>query len=277
MLKQRTLTALVLAPLAVAMILLLPTAGFALVIAAISLQALWEWTRLAGVASSATRVAFVAANAALMYLLWLQRATPFAACAIGAGVAWWLLSLLWLRHFSYAAAPTRENALLKLLAAELAVLPAWLAFVQLHGEDDHGHHWALFVIVLVWAADTGAYFAGKRWGTTKLAPRISPNKTRAGAYGALVLAGVVALVGGWLLGRREASMLIALLALALLTVLASILGDLIESLLKRQANVKDSGTLFPGHGGLLDRVDSVFSAVPVFVAGKAVLDLLLAR
>ena len=120
-----------------------------------------------------------------------------------------------------------------------------------------------------------AYFAGRRWGTTKLAPRISPNKTRAGAYGALVLAGAVALVGGWLLDERDAALL-ALLALALLTVLASILGDLIESLLKRQADVKDSGTLFPGHGGLLDRVDSVFSAVPVFVAGKAVLDLLLA-
>ncbi len=275
MLKQRTLTALVLAPLAIAMILLLPTAGFALVIAAISLQALWEWTRLAGVTSIAVRVAVIAANTALLGLLWLLRATPFAWYAIGAGVAWWLLSLLWLRHFSYAAAPTRENALLKLLAAELAVLPAWLGFVQLHGSADHGRYWALLVIILVWSADTGAYFAGKSWGTTKLAPRISPNKTRAGAYGALVLAGLVALAGGWMLGERDA-MLLALLALALLTVLASILGDLIESLLKRQANVKDSGTLFPGHGGLLDRVDSVFSAVPVFVAGKAVLDLLLA-
>jgi phosphatidate cytidylyltransferase len=275
MLKQRTLTALVLAPLAIAMILLLPTAGFALVIAAISLQALWEWTRLAGVTSTAARVVVIAANIALLGLLWLLRATPFAWYAISAGVAWWLLSLLWLRHFSYAAAPTRENALLKLLAAELAVLPAWLAFVQLHGGADHGRYWALLVIVLVWAADTGAYFAGKSWGTTKLAPRISPNKTRAGAYGALVLAGLVALAGGWLLGERDA-MLLALLALALLTVLASILGDLVESLLKRQANVKDSGTLFPGHGGLLDRADSLFSAVPVFVAGKAVLDLLLA-
>ncbi|MBA8884062.1 phosphatidate cytidylyltransferase [Dokdonella fugitiva] len=275
MLKQRTLTALVLAPLAVAMILLLPTAGFALVIAAMSLQAMWEWTRLAGIASTAARAAFVVANVLLLYLLWHARATPFAWYVVGAGVAWWLLSLLWLRHFSYAAAPTRENALLKLLAAELAVLPAWLAFIELHGSADHGRHWALLVVILVWAADTGAYFAGRRWGTTKLAPRISPNKTRAGAYGALVLAGAVALVGGWLLDERDAALL-ALLALALLTVLASILGDLIESLLKRQANVKDSGTLFPGHGGLLDRVDSVFSAVPVFVAGKAVLDLLLA-
>ena len=275
MLKQRTLTALVLAPLAVAMLLLLPTATLALVIAAISLQALWEWTRLAGVTSNAARTAVIAANAGLLALLWAIRDEPLAWYVIGAGVAWWLLSLLWLRHLSYAAAPTRENALLKMLAAEFAVLPAWLALVHLHGEVDHGRSWALLAVVLVWAADTGAYFAGKRFGTTKLAPRISPNKTRAGAYGALVVAGTVTVVASWLLGTRGTA-LIALLALSLVTVLASILGDLIESLLKRQANVKDSGTLFPGHGGLLDRVDSVFSAVPVFVAGKALIDLLLA-
>lgn len=275
MLKQRTLTALVLAPLAVAMLLLLPTATLALVIAAISLQALWEWTRLAGVTSNVARIAVIAANAGLLALLWAIRDEPLAWYVIGAGVAWWLLSLLWLRHFSYAAAPTRENAVLKLIAAEFAVLPAWLALTHLHGEGDHGRGWALLAVVLVWAADTGAYFAGKRFGTTKLAPRISPNKTRAGAYGALVVAGTVTVVASWLLGTRGTA-LIALLALSLVTVLASILGDLIESLLKRQANVKDSGTLFPGHGGLLDRVDSVFSAVPVFVAGKALIDLLLA-
>jgi len=275
MLKQRTLTALVLAPLAVAMILLLPTATLALVIAVISLQALWEWTRLAGVTSNAVRIVVIAVNAGLLALLWTIRDEPLAWYVIGAGVAWWLLSLLWLRHFSWAAAPTRENAALKLITAEFAVLPAWLALAHLHGEGDHGRGWALLAIVLVWAADTGAYFAGKRFGTTKLAPRISPNKTRAGAYGAMVVAGIVAVVAGWLLGTRDVA-LIALLALALVTVLASILGDLIESLLKRQANVKDSGTLFPGHGGLLDRVDSVFSAVPVFVAGKALIDLLLA-
>lgn len=129
--------------------------------------------------------------------------------------------------------------------------------------------------MLVWAADTGAYFVGKRYGNAKLAPRVSPNKTRAGAWGALLVGGIVALVGSAWLGARG-GMLVALLVLAFITVLASILGDLVESLLKRQANVKDSGALFPGHGGLLDRVDSVFSAIPVFVAGKALLGLLFA-
>lgn len=275
MLKQRTLTALVLAPLAIAAILLLPTAGFAVLIAVMSLQALWEWTRLAGIVPIALRSVVIVANALLLWLLWTLRGEPIAWMVIAAGVAWWLLALLWLRNLSFAAAPTPENAALKLLAGEFAVVPAWLALVHLHGGSDLGHAWSLLAVMLVWAADTCAYFVGKRYGTTKLAPRVSPNKTTAGAWGALLVGGLVAVVGGWLLGSRGFA-LVALLALALVTVLASILGDLVESLLKRQANVKDSGALFPGHGGLLDRVDSVFSAVPVFVAGKALLDLLTA-
>jgi phosphatidate cytidylyltransferase len=275
MLKQRTLTALVLAPLAIAAILLLPTAGFAILIAAMSLQALWEWSRLAGIVAVAPRVAILAANALLLWLLWTLRAETFAWVVIAAGVAWWALALLWLRNLSFAAAPTKDNAALKLLAGEFAVLPAWLALVHLHGGSDFGHAWSLLAVMLVWAADTGAYFVGKRYGTTKLAPRVSPNKTTAGAWGAMLVGGLVALGGGWLLDSRGLA-LVALFALGLVTVLASILGDLVESLLKRQANVKDSGALFPGHGGLLDRVDSVFSAVPVFVAGKALLDLLFA-
>ena len=273
MLKQRTLTALVLAPLAVALILLAPTAVFALVITAISLQALWEWSRLAGLSSLAARVALVAANAAVLALLWTLRNEAVDRWVVGAGLAWWVVALFWLRNYAYAAAPTRANGLLKLLAGELAVLPAWLALVLLHVSADHGRGWALLAVVLVWAADTGAYFAGKRYGTTKLAPRISPNKTIAGAWGGLAVGALVAFVGGWLLGVRDGT-LVALLALAALTVAASILGDLVESLLKRQANVKDSGAIFPGHGGLLDRLDSVFAAIPVFAAGKTLLDLL---
>ena len=272
MLKQRTLTALVLAPIAVTIILFLPTAALAVVIATMCLLALWEWTRLAGLVDRRVRAGIIVANTLLFALLWWIRDQPVAWWVIGAGLVFWLLSLLWLRNFSWAAAPTRENAAIKLLAGEFAVLPAWLALMKLHAEPDHGHAWALFAVMLIWAADIAAYFTGKRYGTTKLAPRISPNKTTAGAWGALGGAGVLALAGGWLLQVRGAALL-ALVALALLAVAASIVGDLIESLLKRQANVKDSGTLFPGHGGLLDRLDSLFAAIPVFVAGKALLDL----
>ncbi|MBZ0222963.1 MAG: phosphatidate cytidylyltransferase [Dokdonella sp.] len=273
MLKQRTITALILTPLAIAAVLLSPTWVFALIVAALFLGAAWEWSALAGLQGSTLRLGFVLASAALFALAWSLHGSVAAACVIALGVGFWLLTLLWLRHFSWAAAPTRENLLLKLLACELAIIPAWLALMQLHAQTPHGPWWTLFAVMLVWAADTGAYFAGVRFGTTKLAPRISPNKTRAGLWGALGLGGAVALVGGWMLGWRD-GWLAALLVLALLVVLASVVGDLIESLLKRQANVKDSGALFPGHGGLLDRADSLLAALPVFAAGKALIELL---
>lgn len=273
MLSQRTLTALILAPIAIAIILFLPTAVVALILAVLCLAAMWEWARLAGFASRPLRAGILAANAVLFWLLWEIRDQPLAWYVVGAGLAWWLLALLWMRSFSYAAAPTRENAAIKLAAGEVAILPAWLALMKLHGEPDHGHAWALFAIVLIWVADTGAYFAGRRFGTTKLSPRISPNKTLAGVWGALAGGAVLTAIAGFWLGRSGAA-LVALVGLSLLAVLASIAGDLFESLIKRQANVKDSGAMFPGHGGLLDRLDSLFAALPVFVAGKALLDLL---
>ncbi|MEO7433250.1 MAG: phosphatidate cytidylyltransferase [Dokdonella sp.] len=272
MLRQRILTALVLAPVAIAIVLFLPTEAVAAIIAALCLMALWEWTRLAGVTSPTMQGVVVVTNAVAFALLWLIRNEPAAWYVIGAGIGWWMLALLWMRHSSYAAAPTRENAVKKLVAAEFAILPAWLSLVMIHGNPDHGHAWALFTLVLIWSADSAAYFAGKRFGTTKLAPQISPNKTLAGVWGALAGAGSVALLSGWLFHLRGAALAL-LVVLSLLTILASILGDLVESLLKRQANVKDSGTLFPGHGGLLDRLDSLFAAIPVFAAGKFLLDL----
>ncbi|MBN8728512.1 MAG: phosphatidate cytidylyltransferase [Xanthomonadales bacterium] len=272
MLKQRTLTAVALAPIVVALVLLLPTLALATIIGGMLLLAFWEWARLSGVASRPWRAVLLAANAVLFILLWQVRAEPLAWYIIGAGLVWWLLAVAWLGNFAWGAAPTRENTAIKLIAGELAIVPAWLALVEIHGGADHGHAWMLLAMLLVWAADTAAFFTGKRFGRTKLAPRISPNKTTAGGWGALGGGAIVALAGGWLLGVRGAALGL-LLGLALSTVVASILGDLVESLLKRQANVKDSGTLFPGHGGLLDRVDSLLAALPVFAAGKALIDL----
>lgn len=276
MLSTRALTAIVMIPLVVGTILLLPTAAVAMVFAVLCLLALVEWMRLAGIASPLVRSAVVVINALLFALLWELRSTPLANYVIGAGIAGWLLALLWMRSFSWGAAPTRENAVIKMIAGELAILPAWLAVIKLHAEPGNGPWWALFAFVLIWSADSAAYFAGRRFGTSKLAPRISPNKTMAGAWGALLGAFAVSLVSCWLLGLRGIH-LAALLCVALVAVIASIAGDLFESLLKRQADVKDSGALFPGHGGLLDRLDSLFAALPVFYAGKLLIDLFISR
>jgi phosphatidate cytidylyltransferase len=271
MLKQRTLTALVLAPLGVAIVLLLPTIALAAFTALTVAIGLWEWTRMAGFRSRPMRSATVAIVSLILVALWTVRDEPAAWYVVAAGVVWWIVAAWWLANFSFGAAPTRENAATKLVAGLFATLPAWVALILLHAQPEHGPAWALLALVLVWGADTAAYFTGKRFGKKKLSPQISPNKTFAGVYGALACGAVVAAIAGWLLDVRGVA-LAGLIALALVTVVASIVGDLFESLIKRQAGVKDSGTLFPGHGGMFDRLDGVFAALPVFALGKLLLD-----
>lgn len=271
--KQRILTGLVLAPIAVAGILLSSAALFAGLLAAIWLLTIWEWTRLIGMQHAASRVVMVVIGGLMMAGLWSFQGHWIWWLSIGLGLLWWLISLLWMRHFSFAASPTPRNRLIKLVAGILVMIPAWVALVELHGHARHGPEWTLFALMLVWAADSFAYFVGSRYGRTKLAPRISPGKTREGVWGAMAGTCLVALAGGWWLGERGMPLAL-LVALALLCVAFSVIGDLFESLLKRQANVKDSGALFPGHGGLLDRLDGVFAAIPMFAAGKTLIDLL---
>lgn len=274
MTKQRIGTALVLAPIAICAVLLLPTIALAVFAGSVFLAALWEWTRLIGIGDDRLRGVVVALNASLMIALWLARGAANVGWwgAIAAGLAWWIAAALWLRRYSFAAAPTKENTALKLAVGSLVVLPAWAALIEVHSDGLLGPEWVLLGVVLIWTADTGAYLAGRRFGTIKLAPRISPGKTWAGVYGAFVAATLLAFAGAWLLGVRGLA-LVGMTVLALATVAVSIVGDLFESMIKRHANVKDSGTLFPGHGGLFDRLDSVFAALPVWAVGRVLLGL----
>lgn len=277
MLKQRVLTALVLAPLIIALVLLTNTWVFALLLAVIFLAGLWEWTRMSGLRNRPLRALLLLGYAIVMALLWPVVRSQWWWLPTLVGFAWWLLATLWLRHMSFAASPTRAHTALKLLAGVLVAVPAWCAAVALHGArvtyaPPHAPWWLVFFACIVVAADVGAYFAGSRLGKNKLAPSISPGKTREGVYGALVCAAVVGLAGGWI-AHAPAGSLAGVVVLALVTVVFSIVGDLFESLMKRHAGVKDSGTLFPGHGGLFDRMDSLVAALPVFVLGKALLGL----
>ena len=153
------------------------------------------------------------------------------------------------------------------LAGYLLLVPSWAAVVHLQDAGALGldGFWALlFVLLWVWAADTGAYFAGRAFGRHKLAPSVSPGKTIEGLVGGAALALLVAALVAW---KGPVSADIApLLLVALVTVIASVLGDLFESMIKRQSGIKDSGTILPGHGGMLDRIDSVTAALPVAVA-----------
>ncbi|MCB1633256.1 MAG: phosphatidate cytidylyltransferase [Xanthomonadales bacterium] len=267
-LTQRVITALVLAPLAIACVLWLPSPGFAVVLGLIFCYGLWEWSRLIGLQRRRVRSTLVLLNAVAMATLWwLFRTQPHALLPlVYVGVGWWFLALLWLRSSAFAEAPTRRNLELKWLVGSLVTLPAWCAAWILHASDQ-GPWWTLFTLVLIWAGDSGAYFFGRAFGRVKLAPSISPGKTREGLYGGLLASGLfAALAGVWLLDGRI--QIAALVGLAVITILFSVVGDLFESLIKRQSKQKDSGTLFPGHGGMLDRLDSVFAALPIFVAGK---------
>ncbi|MBS0383113.1 MAG: phosphatidate cytidylyltransferase [Proteobacteria bacterium] len=277
MLRQRVITAIILAPLIVALIFLTRGPVFATLLVLIFLLGMWEWTRMAGVRGQVLRGACLIGYAIMFALLWPVCQSPWWWLPVLAGLAWWLLALVWLGHYRFALEPTPTHAAVKLVAGAFVVVPAWCAVVVMHGNlavpnTGRGPWWVLFFACIVFAADIGAYTAGRRWGRNKLAPSISPGKTREGVYGALVCSGIVGLVGGALL-HVPTGLLPAIVVLALVTVLFSIVGDLFESLIKRHAGVKDSGTLFPGHGGVFDRMDSLVAALPVFALGKFLLRL----
>lgn len=265
MLKQRVITALVLAPPLVAAILWLPADAMAVLTGAVFLLAGEEWLRLSGWRRWWTRVGGVLVLGALLLALWLCPHALVLPLATAVGCLWWLAAMAWLSQPARLAAPTPRNALLKAVAGVFVLVPAWAATLWLHGHARFGL-WLLAALLLVWAADSGAYFAGSRWGRRKLAPRISPGKTWAGVGGGIALALLVALAAGAALGLGARGLAI-LLPLTVVAVALSIVGDLTESIMKRHALVKDSGSLFPGHGGLLDRLDSISAFLPVFALG----------
>lgn len=283
MTRTRILAALVMAPAAIAAILFLPTPWMMLLAALVFLGGLWEWFRLADVEDTLTRSFLVAANLLLMVMIvWASRTSQGGTLALFhlmllLGVGWWWLAVLWLRYARFGSQPGKAARAAKLLAGTLAVVPAWCALVVIHGDPSEtaligpiprNHLWLLTALAIVWMADTGAYFAGRAFGKHKLAPNISPNKTIEGLVGGL-LAAMLAGLGFALLAGVQSAQLPWVALAALLTALASVIGDLFESLLKRQAGVKDSGHLIPGHGGILDRIDSVLAALPVFALAKA--------
>ncbi|NJC29728.1 phosphatidate cytidylyltransferase [Xanthomonas arboricola] len=273
MTKTRVIAALIMAPLAICAIVLLPKQWLAALAAILFLTGLWEWLKLSGIDDSLPRTVLLMLNLLLMVLMVWASAGSMVLFQIAAlvGVVWWLLALLWLRFFTFGADHGNGQArALKLAAGTLAVLPAWAALVLLHANPDKGNLWLLTALTTVWAADSGAYFAGRAFGKHKLAPRVSPNKTIEGLLGGMVAGIVVACAFGWLAGLTLAHVP-QLVLVSAVAVLASVLGDLFESLLKRHAGAKDSGAVIPGHGGVLDRIDGVLAALPVFALGKEIL------
>lgn len=272
--KTRIIAALLMAPVAIAAVYYLPTPYLAAAVAAVLLAGLWEWSALAGLTEKIPRSLYIAGNALMMLALaWGSGRGLFGLKLISLiGAIWWLFVCLWLWRFEFAKADTSINRSLKLLAGSLCVIPAWCALAWLHGNGMIGPRWALFAIAIAWAADTGAYFAGVRYGKTKLAPRISPGKSWEGVIGGVVAILLLAVAATPWLGLFW-SELSWLLLLTTVTMVFSVVGDLFESLMKRHSGYKDSSDLIPGHGGLMDRLDSLLAVLPIFVIGKSWLDL----
>jgi phosphatidate cytidylyltransferase len=263
MLRQRVITALVLAPFVLLVILWVPHPVTAAILALLVAAGAWEWSAFPGFTHRSARLAYVTFITACVALAWYIGVDSVqSSLLLYASLGWWVLASLWI-----GLAPGSVNRATAAVAGLFALVPVWLALVRLHAQ---GPQLMLFLLLLVVAADIGAYFAGRALGKHKLAPRVSPGKTWEGVGGGLVAAALMAAFGVWWFNMDT----LPFMALCILVTIASVVGDLTESMFKRHAGLKDSGNLLPGHGGVLDRVDSVTAAAPVFLIGLERLGLL---
>ena len=270
MLKQRIITALVLGVVFVGLLIGLPAYGFGCLLLLVVLLAAWEWTHLLQL-SSAMRLFYCLLLLALIVVLWwwpLNKPQWLLAGVLLASL-FWCFVVYWLHN--YSRRPNHKDKLSVLQATGIIVLTGpWLALMSLRSNPLFGIDYVLFLLFMIWFADSGAYFAGRYFGRRKLAVQISPGKTWEGAFGALFITVLVAIAGLFILAI-EAEYWFWFVVICLITVSFSIIGDLFESMIKRQRGVKDSGSLLPGHGGVLDRVDSLTAAAPLFLAGLLIM------
>lgn len=282
MLKTRVITALLmLAVLLIATLLTTPF-QFALFISAVLLVGVLEWTALMGLKAWLARLLYLGAFCVAMLLVAkLADITPTAAAlqrsvvlnVTGVGVLFWILAFSLIRHFPEQRSRW-EGVPKTALMGFATLLPTWIALIQLKYLQPQGYL-VLTLVALVSIADIGAYFTGRAWGRAKLAPKLSPGKSWAGFWGGLAASFTLALL---LLFPLQLSIvnldlfrMLAFLVIALIVAVFSVLGDLFESMLKRSQGLKDSGKALPGHGGVLDRIDSLTSAAPVFIFSLLIL------
>lgn len=254
MLRTRIVTAVILLLIFGAVLFVVPSVVALLVVGLLVLAGAWEWSGFLQLGTTAGRISYVALIVGVIAVMsfvipeqieWLL----IAACG------WWLVAFVWTFFF-----PTPIPVALRWACGVLVLVPLFMALQSLYQLDPV---LLLFSLLIVWAADIGAYFVGRKFGRVKLAPSISPGKTWEGVFGGLAAVVVLTLVWAHFRELGVAVLLPFCLGVAAL----SIVGDLTVSMFKRTAGVKDSGKLFPGHGGVLDRIDSVSAAAPLFVVG----------
>ena len=266
MLKQRILTALILAPIMIGGIFYLPVPEFMIFIGVITALGAWEWANLSGITNKVGRVVYAAVVA--LILLGLQHFDLEQESEVLYGaLVWWVLALILVATHPKLT-PLWKSTPVRLLMGLVILVPMWVGFVQIKSYP-YSDYLMLYVMFLVWGADVGAYFAGRTFGKRKLAPNVSPGKTWEGVYGGLATTMLFAVIAGLILQSKTMMDLsvkqwVLLFAITLAVTVVSVVGDLVESMVKRHRGIKDSSNLLPGHGGVMDRIDSMTAALPIF-------------
>lgn len=281
MLKERVLSAIVMVIVALVAIFWLPPLAFTIVLSALVVLGMWEWAQFAGFKSQMSRVVVAGATTCILLLLIVANTdyisaarfiTDANAIVLFIACAWWVIAFGLVVTYPNSAKLWEKSVVAKLLFALCTLFPFLIGLLAIRFNNYsvnayQGTYLLLYVFLLVWGADSGAYFFGRALGKYKLAPRVSPGKSWEGALGGLFTSGVIAFVflqatPDDVFGRALET--VPFIVVSVATVAISVLGDLAESMFKRQAGIKDSSNLIPGHGGILDRVDSLTAAIPFF-------------
>ncbi|MEM9171748.1 MAG: phosphatidate cytidylyltransferase [Pseudomonadota bacterium] len=270
MLLQRIISAVVALVIVLLVLFVFPTWVVLPVVGVIVALAAWEWGGLIGEGNTIARITYIVGIALACLGYFATQYFQFWAPEIFAGIlmmagAWWVFAFAHLRRY-----PSKLPAWMVVVGGFLTLVPFFMALDSLARYPNMprfgGNALLLFVLVTIWATDVGGYFAGRFLGRRKLLPNVSPNKTWEGVYGGLILAALIGFCGSLLLALPW----YRVVPLCIITGAVSIVGDLLVSMFKREAGVKDSSNLFPGHGGILDRLDSLSAGAPLFVAGIAI-------
>jgi phosphatidate cytidylyltransferase len=266
-LKLRLITAAVLIPIVVGSVLWLPPAQFAIFFAIFAVVGGWEWSRFMRLQHPVSRGCYAATIILAILACWFYvvGSPERVEAVLIVALVWWFCALLLV--FTYPGHDRiRSNRLLQTVIGLLVIIPCWLAILELRNSTGQGAYLVLFLVALIAVTDSSAYFGGKKWGRRKLAPQVSPGKTWEGVFSGLLGAAIFSFACAWFFDflNDEWKAIASFVLLCGLTAITSVLGDLSESMFKRQVGLKDSGKILPGHGGVLDRIDSLTAAAPLF-------------
>ena len=271
MLKYRLLTAFLMGPLILWAIYAMPEQYFSVFALVLVSLGAWEWSAFSGWVKPAQRATFFLLSSVLFSVILFLQNEILNISLVAVSLLWWAICIPLLRSFPFNPNNLIHKQAVTTLIGVILLLGTFVSMILIRNNPSYGSEYVLYLIFIIWFADSGAYFAGRSLGKNKLIPNVSPGKTWEGVAGAFIVTLIVAIASINILDVPTSQAVIFII-ITELTVLYSIVGDLSESMFKRMANIKDSGHILPGHGGILDRIDSLMSGFPVFFAGLMLME-----